>query len=243
MEADLNRVAQAIADVMATATERAGQAIDRESYGMFADNYHRESQALRNALIATGIFAALRAYSNRDLRQVYNGTFLLPTPNRPSTTLINQVAADRHRANFYFTRSLERMARTDIIAARIISDFNAGIARGESVHTLMRQIRTSTNANTWQARRTARTECLRSLSQGSYLAACQVQEELGLNIMKTWHHTAEQEHPRLNHQAMDGETVPLNEPFSNGGMFPQDPKLPADESINCQCAASYRVVP
>jgi HK97 family phage portal protein len=41
---------------------------------------------------------------------------------------------------------------------------------------------------------------------------------------------------REDHQAMDGEEVPINQPFSNGLMFPGDPAGDPAETINCECS-------
>ena len=40
---------------------------------------------------------------------------------------------------------------------------------------------------------------------------------------------------RDTHAMVDGEEKPLNVPFSNGLMFPGDPRGPAGEVINCRC--------
>lgn len=40
---------------------------------------------------------------------------------------------------------------------------------------------------------------------------------------------------RDSHAAVDGEERPIDRPFSNGLMFPGDPKGPAEEVINCRC--------
>lgn len=40
---------------------------------------------------------------------------------------------------------------------------------------------------------------------------------------------------RESHQLMDGETVPIDEPFSNGADWPGDDSLDADESCGCNC--------
>ncbi len=40
---------------------------------------------------------------------------------------------------------------------------------------------------------------------------------------------------RDSHAAVDGEERPIDRPFSNGLMFPGDPKAPAEEVINCRC--------
>lgn len=40
---------------------------------------------------------------------------------------------------------------------------------------------------------------------------------------------------RDSHAEMDGEIVPVDEPFSNGLMYPGDPDGPPEEVINCAC--------
>ena len=44
------------------------------------------------------------------------------------------------------------------------------------------------------------------------------------------------ENPRPSHQMMDGERVPVNEPFSNGAFWPGDENLDVDESAGCNCS-------
>lgn len=52
---------------------------------------------------------------------------------------------------------------------------------------------------------------------------------------KTWEVTSG--NPRPSHAAMNGETVPYAEPFSNGAMWPGDTDaLDASEVANCMCA-------
>ena len=55
----------------------------------------------------------------------------------------------------------------------------------------------------------------------------------GRQAMKTWIVTSG--NPRAEHAAMDGETVPYDEEFSNGANFPGDQSLTPEESCNCQC--------
>ena len=40
---------------------------------------------------------------------------------------------------------------------------------------------------------------------------------------------------------MDGETVGLDEKFSNGADYPGDLSLPADEAVNCHCTMDVAV--
>ena len=55
----------------------------------------------------------------------------------------------------------------------------------------------------------------------------------GSGAMKTWIVTSA--NPRAEHAAMDGETVPYDDEFSNGARFPGDQMLTPEESCNCQC--------
>ena len=68
----------------------------------------------------------------------------------------------------------------------------------------------------------------------SVLEACRQNKRDGDQVMKTWVVTSS--NPRASHAAMNGETVPYNEPFSNGAMWPGDmDNLDAEEVANCCC--------
>lgn len=54
---------------------------------------------------------------------------------------------------------------------------------------------------------------------------------------KTWHTNSG--NPRAEHAAMNGETVPIDEEFSNGMMWPGDPAGGADNNAGCQCSVSF----
>ena len=57
---------------------------------------------------------------------------------------------------------------------------------------------------------------------------------------KTWDVTSG--NPRPSHAAMNGETVPYAERFSNGAMWPGDADaLDAEEVANCQCAVTISI--
>ncbi|MBR1830424.1 MAG: phage portal protein [Atopobiaceae bacterium] len=57
---------------------------------------------------------------------------------------------------------------------------------------------------------------------------------------KTWRHHGSKS-PRSSHAAMDGETVGLDERFSNGADYPGDLGLPAEETVNCHCTIDVGV--
>lgn len=92
----------------------------------------------------------------------------------------------------------------------------------------------------YKARRVAVTEvlCAHSVAQQeAFMQSPAVKE-------KKWRHTGSyRNEPRKNHEAMNGQIVPVSEPFKligkNGStyypMYPRDIILPAEERINCHC--------
>jgi len=61
---------------------------------------------------------------------------------------------------------------------------------------------------------------------------------------KTWHHglmTGAGQRPRMDHVALDGSTIPFNEPWQDANaflMYPHDPNAPAESIVNCGCTHS-----
>ena len=53
------------------------------------------------------------------------------------------------------------------------------------------------------------------------------------SFTKTWNTTSA--NPRPSHAAINGETVPYDEPFGNGLLYPGDPNGEADETAGCAC--------
>lgn len=61
----------------------------------------------------------------------------------------------------------------------------------------------------------------------------------GDRAVKTWRTTSG--NPRESHGSMDGETVAINEAFSNGLNWPGDPVMGPDEVAGCQCSVDVSV--
>lgn len=87
----------------------------------------------------------------------------------------------------------------------------------------------------------ARTETASASGYGNHYGALQAEQEFGVTIIKTWI-SSRDDRVRDRHDEMDGETVPLNEPYSNGLMYPGDPNGSADEVIGCRCVEAHGVV-
>lgn len=116
-----------------------------------------------------------------------------------------------------------------------------GLENGSSIAEFTRSILDSgIRDEYYKARRVAVTEVLRAHSvaqQEAFMQSPAVGE-------KMWKHTGEyRNEPRQNHVDMDGQRVPVDEPFEligiDGGtyecMYPRDTTLPPEESINCHC--------
>lgn len=64
-------------------------------------------------------------------------------------------------------------------------------------------------------------------------------QRVGDQATKTWVVTSG--NPRASHAAMDGETVPLNENFSNGLPWPGSVEGGPDETSGCQCELQINI--
>ena len=88
----------------------------------------------------------------------------------------------------------------------------------------------------------ARTEGTGAFGFAHQEGARQAAEMLGVEgVTKTWI-TAADSRVRESHAAMGGETVPIDEPYSNGLMYPGDQsEADAAEVVNCRCVESHDV--
>lgn len=124
---------------------------------------------------------------------------------------------------------------------QIESILEKGLDIGSDIASVTRDILDSgIRDEYYRARRTAVTEILRAHNVAKQEAAMQnpcITE-------KMWRHTGTHKNqPRENHVEMDGQRVPIDQPYTLNGadgveyhpMFPVDPILPPGEAINCHC--------
>lgn len=116
-----------------------------------------------------------------------------------------------------------------------------GLKNGDGIPVFTRNILDSgVRDEYYKARRVSVTEVLRAHSvaqQEAFMQSPSVAE-------KMWRHTGSyRNQPRQNHMNMNGKRVSKEKPFEldgiNGGtylpMYPRDPMLPPEETINCHC--------
>lgn len=93
----------------------------------------------------------------------------------------------------------------------------------------------------FHAETVARTAALSAQRMGQHLAWQGAMDRGDLDpgsVTKRWSGTLDTRE-RDSHLRLEGETVPFNQPFRNGLMFPGDLSGPPAEVFNCRCIAIY----
>lgn len=108
-----------------------------------------------------------------------------------------------------------------------------GILQGEPIMDIAKRLETVLGMEWKTAVRNARTAMTAAQNSGR-LGSYQNAESIGIKMQKRWLATLD-ERTRESHQELDGETVPVNEPFSNDLMYPGDPEGDPSEVYNCRC--------
>ena len=114
-----------------------------------------------------------------------------------------------------------------------------GILQGESMDKIAKRMMNVQDMNKTQAIRSARTIVTGAENKGrqdSYARA----EADGIILERTWLATNDSR-TRHSHAVLDGETKPIDTPFSNGLMYPGDPDGEPSEVYNCRCTLIAKV--
>lgn len=139
--------------------------------------------------------------------------------DRPELYTISKLQADTRIKNIQDT--------TMDSIRKIVSN---GIRVGDSCQTVTKAILNEANISVGRAKTIAKTEVHTSLMTGNL----DMMQKGGI-ATKKWVTTGAKD-MRPWHAKMNGETVPIKEPFSNGLMHPGDPACnDAKEVVNCKC--------
>lgn len=149
--------------------------------------------------------------------------------------MVRAVQLDSKISNGLYSRLGEDVT---MLKRKISAQVSRGIATGMSFQQVAQQLAATTNIGFNNAVRIARTEGHRIQVQ-SAMDACHKAKEKGADVVKQWDSTLD-DSTRESHVAVDGEVRELDEPFSNGLMFPGDPSGGAAEVVNCRCALLQR---
>lgn len=130
---------------------------------------------------------------------------------------------------------IERTTK-DKIADIIANGISAGLSQSTLKKEIQSEMKTASKA---RVKLIARQETMTALATGQF----DMMKSAGAKT-KTWHHR-QQKNPRdgthgPNHVILEGETVGIDERFSNGLRYPRDPDdNRPEELINCRCYLTY----
>lgn len=122
---------------------------------------------------------------------------------------------------------------------RLNSAITQSILKGESIPKIAKRIENIAAKNKAAAVRNARTAVNAAENAGKQ-AAYEEAEAQGLKVTKVWFATMD-DLTRDSHVELDGEEVDVDEPFSNGCMYPCDPAGDPSEVYNCRCTMLTKV--
>lgn len=121
-----------------------------------------------------------------------------------------------------------------VLKKEIAAEVSRNISLGTSWSNMALILNAKMQIGINNAIRVARTEGHRIQGQAA-MDACYKAKDMGCDVLKKWDATLDNR-TRKRHQKLDGELKELDEPFSNGCMYPGDPNGKASEVINCRCA-------
>lgn len=145
-------------------------------------------------------------------------------------SMVKAVQLDSKISKGLYTRLGEDV---DLLKKKITAQVSRSIATGTSFAQCAKQLANYTRIGYNNAIRIARTEGHRIQCSATHDAAQQAKDR-GADIVKKWDATLDGK-TRESHVAVDGQIREVDEPFSNGLMYPGDPAGSAAEVINCRC--------
>lgn len=119
----------------------------------------------------------------------------------------------------------------------VVGVIGLGTQRGDTLDTIANQIETlGPGFGKDRSYTISRTEVIGASNYASWAAA----DASTFVTRKQWI-SSRDERVRDSHQRLDGETQELKKPYSNGLMFPGDPRGTVSELVKCRCVESYIV--
>lgn len=149
----------------------------------------------------------------------------------PTSAQINVLL--RKGATVFEKVSLQHLGQTGNATQKLRESLATGISKGESTEQLLKRIQDITGTKESDAMRILRTEKTRVCGQAQQEMCEEYYKLSGKKPRKRWICTFH--NSRDSHIAMHEEIVEFDKAFSNGLMYPGDPKGDASEVINCQC--------
>lgn len=203
----LNKLLKSVTDEMANVNITASRMIAEELINVYSLNYNYGAYL-------TEMASGKEIYAN-----LYNR-------NAIKELIANNV-------NPFTMISLDKAKDKDLIYRSLKREFTTAIIKGDTIQQITKRVQKVTEKNFNDSKRIARTETTRIESMGRQ-DSFKKGEEMGLQLKKTWISTLDNR-TRLSHQNLMGETVDLDDKFSNGLEYPASLGGSAKEVCNCRC--------
>lgn len=146
--------------------------------------------------------------------------------------VVKELATGRNHSEFR-TLSVDKKATYNWNKEKIQRELTAGIIQGKSIPKIANDFYKIMGSNKKASVRNARTAVTSAQNGGRQQGFNQAQA-LGINFKKKWL-SAHDDRVRDSHAELNGEMVDPDKPFSNGLMYPSDPKGEPKEVYNCRC--------
>lgn len=143
-------------------------------------------------------------------------------------------------SNIFTQIAFDDLTDKNTLISKLRKELASAIIQGEGINKIADRIKKETNKSMNSSILIARTETTR-LENLARTDTFKNAEDLGIKIQKQWISTIDNR-TRSSHASMMQETVPIDEPFSNGLMFPGDPTGDASEVCNCRCTMVSSIV-
>ena len=188
--------------------------IQDHTHQVYADNFNFGTFEVEKG---SNVDTSFTLYSKDTVaRLVKDNPKLLPPPNNKVSQAIKEGKAKRWNQQ------------------KVQSVMTQGILQGESIPKIAKRLSVAVGEmNMHSAIRNARTMTTSAENAGridSYKRA----QDMGIEVKKQWLATLDGR-TRHSHRILDGESVGIDEKFSNGLMFPADPDGAPAEVYNCRC--------
>jgi len=204
---------KSMSDYLASVDRHAADIVNGRLTGIYANNYNYELYKIEKGMGAT---TSLVLHNEKSVeRLARKNPKLLPNPSKKTQEKIK-------------SGKIKKWSQRKINNA-----ITQGILQGEPIMDIADRLTKVVSMEWNSAVRNARTSMTGAQNAGR-LGTYKDAGRLGIKTKKQWMATLD-ERTRESHQELDGESVPVDEPFSNGLMFPADPDGEPEEVYNCRC--------
>lgn len=181
------------------------------------------------------IYALNNQYSVYEMQKQAGYLLDIPLYNKNSIKkLIDE------NSNIFTQIAFDDLKNKNKIIANLKKEMASAIILGEGTQKIASRIKKETNKSMNSSILIARTETTR-LENEARKETFKNAEKLGIKLKKQWLATIDQR-TRSSHQHLHMEIAEMEEPFSNGLMFPGDPAGEPSEVCNCRCTMVSNIV-